>query len=108
MGPVEEASVLDPSGDTIPPPTGIGSVEEAPALDVVTAFLNPAIDKEVFMQLPEGIEWLIDESLPPSSTHNLYAETYSVSTALGNSQHVSTALVNSHRVSTTLGDSSQR
>ena len=27
-------------------------------LDVVTAFLNPAIDKPVSMELPEGIEWL--------------------------------------------------
>jgi len=27
-------------------------------LDVVTAFLNPAIDAAVHMELPEGIEWL--------------------------------------------------
>jgi len=32
---------------------------EMDQLDAVTAFLNPAIDKEVYMQLPEGIEWLI-------------------------------------------------
>jgi hypothetical protein len=56
------------------------------------------------MQLPQGIEWLIDESLPPSSTHNSYTE-YSVSTALGDSQRVSTALGNSQPVSTALGDS---
>jgi len=37
-------------------------------LDVVTAFLNPAIDKEVYMRLPEGIEWLIAEPLSPSSS----------------------------------------
>jgi len=27
-------------------------------LDVVTAFLNPDIDAEVYMQIPDGIEWL--------------------------------------------------
>ena len=27
-------------------------------LDVVTAFLNPEIDAEVYMQIPDGIEWL--------------------------------------------------
>jgi hypothetical protein len=27
-------------------------------MDVVTAFLNPTIDGEVFMALPEGFEWL--------------------------------------------------
>jgi len=27
-------------------------------LDAITAFLNPEIDTEVYMQLPEGIEWL--------------------------------------------------
>ena len=26
-------------------------------LDVVTAFLNPEVDKEVHMELPDGIEW---------------------------------------------------
>jgi histone deacetylase 1/2 len=31
-------------------------------LDVVTAFLNPKIDAEVYMQLPDGIEWLETES----------------------------------------------
>ena len=39
-------------------------------LDIVTAFLNLAIDKDVYMQLPEGIDWLINEPLPASSTHN--------------------------------------
>jgi len=29
---------------------------EIDQLDVITAFLNPAIDKEVYMQLPECIE----------------------------------------------------
>jgi len=38
---------------------------EMDQLDVITTFLNPAIDKEVYMQLPEGIERLIAE--PPSS-----------------------------------------
>jgi len=27
-------------------------------LDVVTAFLNSKIDAEVYMQLPDGTEWL--------------------------------------------------
>jgi hypothetical protein len=27
-------------------------------MDVVTAFLNPTVDEEVFMALPEGFEWL--------------------------------------------------
>jgi len=84
-------------------------------LNIVTAFLNIAIDKEVYMQLPEGIEWLIAQPLssPSSSsapadsthksTHNPCAEAHSVSRAKerfvestqtrdGNSQRVSTAL----------------
>jgi len=60
-------------------------------LDIITAFLNLTIDNEVYMQLPEGIEWLIAEPLsfpssslsPPvsshKSTHNPYAEAHSVS-----------------------------
>jgi len=43
---------------------------EIDQLEVVTAFLNPAIDKDVYMQLPEGIDWLINKPLPASSTHN--------------------------------------
>ena len=35
-------------------------------MDVSTAFLNPPIDGEIYMQLPEGIEWL--ESSRPVST----------------------------------------
>jgi len=65
---------------------------EMDQLNVVTAFLNPAIDKEVYMQLPEGIEWLIAEPLSSSSsssqadsthksTHNPCAEAHSVSRA---------------------------
>ena len=99
---------------------------EMDQLDVVTAFLNPAIDKEVYMQLPEGIEWLIAEPLssPSSSsspadsthksTHNPCAEAHSVSRAEerfvestrrpdGNSR-MSTALGNS-RMSTAPGNS---
>ena len=56
-------------------------------LDIVTTFLNPAINKEVYMQLPEGIEWLIAELLSSSSssspvdsthksTHNPYTEVF--------------------------------
>jgi hypothetical protein len=101
---------------------------EIDQLDVVTAFLNPAIDKEVYMQLPEGIEWLIAEPLssPSSSsspadsthksTHNSCAEAHSVSRAEErfvestrspdrNSQRVSTTTGNSQRVSTTTGNS---
>jgi len=33
---------------------------EIDQLDVITAFPNPAIDKDVYMQLPEGIQWLIN------------------------------------------------
>jgi len=38
-------------------------------LDVVTAFLNAAIDKDVYMQLPDSIARLINEPLPASSSH---------------------------------------
>ena len=27
-------------------------------MDVVTAFLNPAVEGEIFMQLPDGLDWL--------------------------------------------------
>ena len=100
---------------------------EMDQLDVVTAFLNPAIDKEVYMQLHEGIEWLIVEPLAspssPSSpadsthksTHNPCAEAHSVSRAEErfvestrsqdrNSQHASMTPGNS-QVSTTPGNS---
>jgi len=100
---------------------------EMDQLDVVTVFLNPAIDKEVYMELPEGIECLIAEPLSSlsssspadsthKSTHNPYAEAHSVSRAEerfvestrtpdGNSQRVSTTPGNSQRVSTTPGNS---
>jgi len=96
---------------------------EMDQVDVVTTCLNPAIDKEVYMQLPEGIKWLITDPLSsssslspadstPKSTHNPCAETHSVSRAEerfvettrmldGNSQHVSTMPGNSQHVSTT-------
>ena len=53
-------------------------------LDVVTAFLNPKIDTEVFMQQPAGIEWLerklatdaIDFIEPPESTEPPTREQY--------------------------------
>ena len=100
---------------------------EIDQLDVVTAFLNPAIDKEAYMQLPEGIKWLIVEPLAspssPSSladsthksTHNPCAEAHSVSRPEErfvestrsqdlNSQHASTTPGNS-QVSTTPGNS---
>jgi len=82
---------------------------EIDQLDVATAFLNPEIDKDVYMQLPEGIEWLINEpssSSPPStksthkSTHNSRAEpcpavsrAESVSTPDSNSEGVSVFLL---------------
>ena len=31
-------------------------------LDVVTAFLNPTVDNEIYMDLPDGVDWL-DPSL---------------------------------------------
>jgi len=33
-------------------------------LDVVTAFLNPEIDKVIFTELPEGIDWLSESNTP--------------------------------------------
>jgi len=100
---------------------------EMDQLDVVTVFLNPAIAKEVYMQLPEGIEWLIAEPLSSSSssspadsthksTHNPCAEAHSVSraearfvkstrTADGNSQCMSTTPGNSQHVSMMPGNS---
>jgi hypothetical protein len=39
-------------------------------LDVIPAFLNPEIDKEVHMELPDGIEWL-DESISESESNFL-------------------------------------
>jgi len=36
-------------------------------MDVVTAFLNPAIDEPVSMELPEGIEWLKPTLRKPST-----------------------------------------
>jgi len=32
-------------------------------LDVVTAFLNPEIDAEVYMQQPDGVDWLEPTSM---------------------------------------------
>ena len=99
-------------------------------LNVVTVFLNPAINKEVYMQLAEGIEWLIAELLSSSSslspadsthksTHNPCTEAHSVSRAEerfveptqmldGNSQRVSTTPGNSQRMSMTPGDSQHK
>ena len=53
-------------------------------LDVVTAFLNPKIDAEVYMQQLDGIKWLerkfatdaIDYIEPPGSTEPLTCEQY--------------------------------
>jgi len=88
---------------------------EIDQLNVITAFLNPAIDKDVYMQLPEGIEWLINEPLPAGSTHksthksthNLRAKSHSavsrtksVSTPDSNSKSVSTPDSNSKSVRT--------
>jgi len=100
---------------------------EMDQLNIVTAFLNPAIDKEVYMQLPEGIERLIAELLSLScsstpddsthkSTHNPCAKANLVSrvkdrfiettqTPDGNSQRVSTMPGNSQGVSTMPGNS---
>ena len=36
-------------------------------MDVVTAFLNPIVDEDIYMEVPEGIEWLE----PSLSTKNL-------------------------------------
>jgi len=74
-------------------------------LDVVTAFLNPAIDKDIYMQLLEGMEWLITEPLPAGSTHksthksthNLRAESR---LAVSSAESVSTPDSNSESVST--------
>ena len=36
-------------------------------MDVSTTFLKPAIDNDVYMQLPEGIEWLESTKLNSST-----------------------------------------
>ena len=65
-------------GDTFAPVAKLVSIRMLMALsalygwhvhhmDVVTAFLNPAIDEPVSMELPEGIEWLKPTLRKPST-----------------------------------------
>jgi len=50
-------------------------------MDVVTAFLNPPINNDIYMSLPEGIEWL-DPSKPASiSTCKLNKAPYGLKAA---------------------------
>ena len=89
---------------------------EMDELDVITAFLNPAINKEVYMQLPEGIKWLIAEllsspssSLSPAdsthiSTHNPCTEAHSVSRAKERFVELTWMLDGNSRMSTVPGN----
>lgn len=42
---------------------------EIEQLDVVTAFLNPPIDENVYMEIPSGIKLGTTQNVPPPSTH---------------------------------------
>jgi len=50
-------------------------------MDVPTAFLNPAIDNDVYMQLPEGIEWLKSTKLNSSTVCKLNKALYGLKQA---------------------------
>jgi hypothetical protein len=50
-------------------------------LDVVTAFLNPEIDKVVYAELPEGIDWLSESNSPKTGFLRLNKALYGLKQA---------------------------
>jgi len=54
---------------------------ESDHLDVVTAFLNPEIDKVVYAELPEGIDWLSESNSPKTGFLRLNKALYGLKQA---------------------------
>ena len=50
-------------------------------MDVSTAFLNPPVDGNIYMQLPEGIDWLESSKLPPNTVCRLNKAIYGLKQA---------------------------
>jgi hypothetical protein len=53
-------------------------------LDVVTAFLNPEIDGDVYLTIPQGFDWLdenLSQQLSPTSTLKLRKALYGLKQA---------------------------
>jgi len=50
-------------------------------MDVSTAFLNPPVDGNIYMQLPEGIDWLESSKLPSNTVCRLNKALYGLKQA---------------------------